>query len=1590
MSDSEISLDEIDLDHQRSLGPKLRSKSMRMQRHNWESEGALLATYAHVLNEDMHILFSYIQEEYHSLFGGLLIHEYTSRKERERMQSSERLMALQRRYAQSKADMKENHLAAVNYSPTEVQGLKTFFSQDSTKDEKLKQKLIVQHLLERPEVLHRTALRPKNIGNIYNKPAQTAWDGTVYKNTLIQSLNVKLQYKLYFEALKHNAVSIRNARLAVEPIAYKRLKKLMRICFYSLLHEFLEHRHRISTGSVKANLLTLQKYIWPSFQVLLDNKNRNKKDQSLVQRSEKWHDRFRSRQSIRSFDRYAKLSIFFNYSTDLVKYFRLTRMKRKCLQKLKHKNYWCNRVVRANKRVSHLMLTVHAFTALNLIRRLHQGKRHMYKCLQQSKHFRFRHVMGKSIHALKRWAKMNKRKKKSVRVAQMMPYEMFMDSFQQLKSYSENSKYVRGAEDQADEFCYVNSIRIGLASFKRFRRNSQVVHIQSAKSVERYKNLTASIESFKRAKIIKICAYQAMRRGLVFFKSNKGLEAFDIMNRRRVSSSYQILQGDLSDSLYVQRRLSVGLLALRNHLVVRRRCRILKQWAAERSVRACAGKAYSAWIYAYVRKSTLRLALESKLRKDNRAIKTHADMFSLVHKAADWVEDLDGDARTTKINADDEDVIQLEASLVKLRAEAEERLYTLGESDRSTAEMMLEDVDKVVILRSSMKNVTERAKKLQKIKRSPSKISKELSNLQLSSSSKRINENESLINETADASFYYHKYLSRLAVSNDVNQSINTSVHSVHAPRHTPLPASTIKRRMGSSSTIRKHRDRGSNSNVPRILMSGNDKESSGTENSDSDGGHDISVGSPLLLSQDMGNSHMKDSSLIKLFKHAHTIQKSKVQSSYLESDLIDNNKKSTKKRSNPSSSPEKLLTGKSKSKTTTGDGDGGSDSDVLHSKVFSHQHQHLQSFQSQRLLERSLEITANDAIAFTSMSRKQYSRKNKNDKDSEDNSDSDSDEEASEFGAGAAGPLDLALKLIQQGRWALFKLKRNSSLNIQSRKVRMLDLKYKKTVAMIGWKKVHSEFEKMEDLCAKIAEQKARRRVIKWLYFRGITRLKSVELSVSKLLKKNCLAETMSLWSRSAHLKRANRLLVLSCKILKLRKSMRAWKWSKSHVRGMTMLRQRVGRRVLFPVIGFWRAKIKKIVKLKNVFKICDLYWRLRWELMYNRSAYSRMNEVFIAWGQWMLINDKEKAEVRKEQKAVLFCRATLIVRCFFAWSDFRRHLVGIKRAKERHLRMIQRVCLTAMAEEAIFTREALVGARSFHRRYILDLYLKAWHKVKNDHHFTIPSLHLFRNRARLFFDEMRTMQRSRVLSDIMIPHQGKRKMGKIFSSWKRMYIKRLRISIACEKLDHARSMLKLRIIFKNWPGRASFRKAEGLKKYNDERGRSSAALVDVNHEVLALADMEKARIKKEQEHRSFIQVRQQAPIQRRAALFGIIYSENDAKSVSILFNTLRAVLFAWSDIAHEEASLRGMHRLVKYRHKRWLLLQHLRKWITKSASTSHRTTLWVTRKFQETHHENLDVDMRSIATQHLVDEFSKLGMHMHLKKVAKEVRFA
>lgn len=148
-------------------------------------------------------------------------------------------------------------------------------------------KVKVQNLLIRPEHLVRlptcsvTTLPSKSANSnlrqsagklLQSKPNTkdrknelvSAWEGSMYKKVLAQSLSIKLLQKMCFMALHHNAHIKRVVRQAACLSDVRRKRVLLLLCFRSILFEALSTRYISLTCSARVDKLNRNKYLIPA------------------------------------------------------------------------------------------------------------------------------------------------------------------------------------------------------------------------------------------------------------------------------------------------------------------------------------------------------------------------------------------------------------------------------------------------------------------------------------------------------------------------------------------------------------------------------------------------------------------------------------------------------------------------------------------------------------------------------------------------------------------------------------------------------------------------------------------------------------------------------------------------------------------------------------------------------------------------------------------------------------------------------------------------------------------------------------------------------------------------------------------------------------------------------------------------------------------------------------------------------------------------------------------------------------------------------------------------------------------------------
>jgi hypothetical protein len=134
--------------------------------------------------------------------------------------------------------------------------------------EELRTKTNVQDILTRPEHFNR------NIG--ISKNHLSPWEGSKFKVTLLISLIRKLELKVIFNALRHNVYIHESLIQATISCLTIKNKKMLQLCFHTLILECLENSYIFLESDQKARKLYLYKKTIPLLKSLSNNCVRSK------------------------------------------------------------------------------------------------------------------------------------------------------------------------------------------------------------------------------------------------------------------------------------------------------------------------------------------------------------------------------------------------------------------------------------------------------------------------------------------------------------------------------------------------------------------------------------------------------------------------------------------------------------------------------------------------------------------------------------------------------------------------------------------------------------------------------------------------------------------------------------------------------------------------------------------------------------------------------------------------------------------------------------------------------------------------------------------------------------------------------------------------------------------------------------------------------------------------------------------------------------------------------------------------------------------------------------------------------------------
>jgi hypothetical protein len=1614
-TDEGIELDEIDLRHKiATSSPKLKSRSMHVP---GDTAHFGLPNYTLAVQEDMERMLQFLQAE----LNRSVVREFLDRSRLQTNNSFMKLQAVHSRYLETGVNLASFSQGLPAAHPTHVPGIYT--GANATKREIVETQHIVRGLLHTPDLLHKpspfhdrirqirgggyrhgesgkglqerkhTDINLKEAqyaeGDIYNSKGGT-WDGTVYKRTLLQSLRRKLAYKLYFDALRHHTLAIRSARMAVVSISARRMSKKYKLCFQALLTEFLVAQHTQSLAEMRARAAELKSFILPATKLLRGNALAMKCHRASLVKAQRGHQLFQYAFLCARLWEFCRTGKRRHAAVSLAVYTANSRLKRNALRIVReHRRR--QRTIRRHKNalIEHLVeWELHA--PLRGILIICAVRRRLSRCNSKADSHLLRRRYFSAFSALRTCAQRRWRRMRA-RLLSLVHDKEKVRPLTYWESKMLRSRRLRRSATRADMLFRELNLRStmefwgGRALYGRYEERRQ----RAADCHSWSRSASEGLNAFRTNAILTTTARSAAERSQTFYRFNvNGAAIFSWVARAKAGRRGKLLMALSADAKRLHALLD-AMAALKGLWAQRKRRSALRQWAKERALRICIARAQAAWTLAYVRKSTLRLALEKRIARD--AYARASGQGALAQSSG-------------------EDAKRLEQGLLQLRAEALIRLGGVANVDAPQLYMYLETLRRSIpVSKAARRDLQAQYRQLKADKeRDETKVqTSSLNDLTASSASAKspVSSRAQSPMRASKATYQTRRDLDvtkkqvfdspahsmksmKLAVSEDCarydDASDSSDDNESERAANSPPPTSKLDVPWSTKRAVRPHAYR-SNEETERKLLSGSF--------------------TTMMTEANQQNA----SSLYTYFKRAHSVERARApppKSDYLAvarpnthvsilsaSDILSETLiELTPSRATPFSSARQSRTRQlSPVRMQTGDAENNARSDSSASKATHTLQQALSSAGevnsalSAGLLERSIEIASN----WGGFKHHSFIFGDSGDNvDEEDAWDAEAETELADKDkserTSMAGPLDSAMLLLRAARWSIQRLQRHAHLRIAARRVASLTRKMRLRRAQAAWGHTYKKFSQALALSHCIWVEKARRKAVRHFVYFAVTRLRALETRTREKLTQVRSAIIFRAWRREYLLHRAERRTRRLVRLKTIARCVHAWEWSRRHVPSIVKFQTKRRRRLLYPAISLWRTKAQKLHKLRIVFQGFEKACAERWAIQYLRSDTARMFECYDAWISYVKIEKAEKHAKNQMERAVLFRCASLTARCFVGWLDFhlaclkvKRNLVKRRRAQLAKHHMVQRVFIHAISEIAAGMRARFNRAAAHEKAHILTMCFRPWAATAKLHFVSRPVAYHSVRMLRTAWNVLRVQRRERLMHTVLIPFQMMRRKRRCLLGWHRIFTRKIRMIEGGSKLMHALMQMQVRKAVQLWPGRESFRKAEAMRTVLDTRGRAKIVLVD-NKPKDTNPDRERQLALKEKEarDRSFIQMRQSAPVQRRAALLGFIYSADDPDAVRSLFDLLRAVLYAWADQSHTDASLRGMERLVRFRHKRAVIEQSLRIWISRCSATSHRMALWISKKSAKQAHRKLTISSTAMATEHLIKQYAKLGL--------------
>ncbi len=556
--------------------------------------------------------------------------------------------------------------------------------------------------------------------------------------------------------------------------------------------------------------------------------------------------------------------------------------------------------------------------------------------------------------------------------------------------------------------------------------------------------------------------------------------------------------------------------------------------------------------------------------------------------------------------------------------------------------------------------------------------------------------------------------------------------------------------------------------------------------------------------------------------------------------------------------------------------------------------------------------------------------------------------------------------------------LKNYAFLRVSSRETKEKHRKYELKARFRAWKKAFRfQYAYINSKCQEMDL------AVQGIYFRKLRELtvglarRKVDIVKNKIVNYRCKQRAFYFW-RLMYQEFSYESEMMPVALAFLRKRNRKLKVDIITEWRLVVAESKVQRKVSMAllqerVLPLWKKKFQVRKLLSRVFRLCNLAWELKLEVITSMSPFQIMLTLFTEWRAIARQSAEERRVVENESKALVFRGSYLLANFFYQWKIFLKLVKSEKDAADRKTLMIFRMSFYQLAcysaQSKLKWQQFLEKVRTRTKKRIIYF----WKVYVLKHEFLFPASiyhrHLLKENLRNWKLYI-TMKR---VSKLPMPALDLNLFQKpAFDSWKLLMVKRERYRIGIKKLHQvfAVRFVMRRALYK-MPGRIQYQKSEEMRLQRLRNPRSSVRILSNIEQMEKLSKINRhGRIyskfdlflatnpgesrehagKKKfglEEIKSLIEFVPE-PIRIRAVKFDCFQVEGctNEENTQRVYYIMSQMLHGWYRYCRHEQQLRLRSRQVRVLQNRHVTYRYMKRWVQAVPRTNHRHFTWMPMK--------------------------------------------